>query len=213
MSDLFDRWASTYAKTVRDTDEENSYPFAGYEEIKKRIIAAFGVGPPGSVLDMGVGTGEITRPLYEAGHTVTGVDASMPMIQEAEKAMPRARFIHADFFSALKSLEPAAYDAVILNYAIHHLNRGNQKTLLKSLHPFLKPGGIILIGDVMRRTEAELGTLRRHYAALWDEEETYPVCEMFMDSDLERLYHFVYTEVSHCSGLIELRRIDPEVRL
>lgn len=206
MSDLFDRWASSYARTVKDTDEENAYPFAGYADIRRRIIAAFDEKAASRILDMGVGTGDITRPLYEAGHTVTGVDASMPMLQEAKKAMPRARFIHADFFDALKSLEPGAYDAVIFNYAIHHLDQGAQKTLLKSLTPYLRPGGRILIGDVMRRTEAELDTLRQHYMAIWDDDETYPVCETFMDSDLEGRYHFTCTEVSHCSGLIELTR-------
>ena len=34
----FDLWADGYDKTVGVSDEENSYPFAGYREILGRIL-------------------------------------------------------------------------------------------------------------------------------------------------------------------------------
>lgn len=37
----FDLWADGYDKTVGLSDEENSYPFAGYKEILRRFIRLY----------------------------------------------------------------------------------------------------------------------------------------------------------------------------
>ncbi|MBQ2095049.1 MAG: class I SAM-dependent methyltransferase, partial [Firmicutes bacterium] len=63
----FDSWAYNYDKSVADCDEKGDYPFAGYAkvlaEIEKRVLA----NGPCDVMDVGFGTGVLTKRLYDAG--------------------------------------------------------------------------------------------------------------------------------------------------
>ncbi len=70
------------------------------------------LGAPKRVLDLGVGTGRELSALQDAGHTVTGVDASAEMLALCNK---RARKITAqvcDFWAPLP-FEGGTFDAVV----------------------------------------------------------------------------------------------------
>ena len=96
----FDLWADGYDKTVGVSDEENSYPFAGYREILGRIFKTIMEKPKAVVLDIGFGTGTLTTKLYENGCTVYGQDFSARMIELASEKMPEAHLYQADFSKA-----------------------------------------------------------------------------------------------------------------
>ena len=64
----FDLWADGYDKTVGVSDEENTYPFAGYREILGRIYQEILEKPGAAVLDVGFGTGTLAAKLYEKGY-------------------------------------------------------------------------------------------------------------------------------------------------
>ncbi|MFW6298527.1 MAG: class I SAM-dependent methyltransferase [Bacillota bacterium] len=203
MEDHFDTWADTYNQSVHTIDREGKYPFAGYTIIKTLIFNTLTQGKKKRILDMGVGTGEITRPLHDKGHAIVGVDASEKMLEKAKRAMPSASFILGDFFSALEALE-GKFDAILFNYSIHHLSTQDQKRLIKALASFLHPEGIILIGDVMKENRTCMDGLRKKYIDRWDDDEHYPVYDEFLDEELETLYKVSYHEVSHCAGTIRL---------
>ncbi len=52
----FDLWADGYERAVGLSDEENSYPFAGYQEILSRIYKIILAKGRPTVLDIGFGT-------------------------------------------------------------------------------------------------------------------------------------------------------------
>lgn len=57
------------------------------------------LGPPGRVLELACGTGEVTRLVHDLGHEVTALDFSEPMLDRAraeQAGKPRLRFLHAD---------------------------------------------------------------------------------------------------------------------
>ena len=54
-SEGFDLWADGYDRAVGVSDDENSYPFAGYREILARIYRRVLQKPKASVLDIGFG--------------------------------------------------------------------------------------------------------------------------------------------------------------
>ena len=65
----FDLWADGYDKTVGVSDEENTYPFAGYKNVLGAIYKTIMEKPNAVVLDIGFGTGTLTAKLYENGCT------------------------------------------------------------------------------------------------------------------------------------------------
>ncbi len=53
----FDLWADGYEESVDVSDENNSYPFAGYKKILNRICGIVAQKKEGVVLDIGLAQG------------------------------------------------------------------------------------------------------------------------------------------------------------
>lgn len=70
----FDLWADGYDKTVGISDEENTYPFAGYKKVLAFIFQTIMKTENAIVLDIGLGTGTLTTKLYEQGCSIYGQD-------------------------------------------------------------------------------------------------------------------------------------------
>lgn len=88
----FDLWADGYDKAVELSDEEKSYPFAGYKEVLGRIYRRVMAKKNPRILDIGFGTGTLTARLYEQGCEVWGQDFSERMIELAKAKMPGAPY-------------------------------------------------------------------------------------------------------------------------
>ena len=86
----FDLWADGYDKTVGISDEENTYPFAGYKKVLWFIFQTIMKTENAIVLDIGFGTGTLTTKLYEQGCSIYGQDFSSRMIELASEKMPNA---------------------------------------------------------------------------------------------------------------------------
>ena len=139
----FDLWADGYDKTVGISDEENSYPFAGYKEILGMIYKKVLEREKPTILDIGFGTGTLTTKLYEK--------ECERMIGLAQKKMPNAHLYQGDFSKGLvKPLLQHTYDFIIATYSLHHLSDDAKIQFIQLLKTLLKEGGCILIGDVAR---------------------------------------------------------------
>ena len=197
----FDLWADGYDKAVGLSDEDNTYPFAGYKEVLGRIFRAVMEEPGATVLDIGFGTGTLTTKLYENGCTVYGQDFSARMIELAREKMPDAVLVHRDFSEGLdESLRARRYDFILSTYALHHLDSSGKLPLIRELLDCLKPGGKLLIGDVAFRTQEDLDTCRREAGEEWDDEEFY----FIRDEMLKDFPAMEYEQVSGCAGLMIL---------
>lgn len=205
MTDLFNNWASTYNESVRKSEEEGSYPFAGYSNIKLEIFKEISRSNKKDVLDMGVGTGEITGALYDLGYNITGIDFSSKMIELAQKKMPNAKMIQSSFLEVTKYLDKK-YDYIIFNYSIHHLEYDKQVDLLANLYDYLNNNGIILIGDVSTMNDIDMGKLRNKYISIWDDEEYYPIASKYTSHDKLDLYQFRFVNFNEVAGLFYLRK-------
>lgn len=86
----FDLWADGYDQTVGISDNENSYPFAGYKGVLGGIFYRIMERPKAAVLDIGFGTGTLTTKLYENGCAIYGQDFSQRMIELESEKMPGA---------------------------------------------------------------------------------------------------------------------------
>lgn len=199
----FDLWADGYDKAVGLSDEENTYPFAGYRDVLGGIFRIVMDKPGASVLDLGFGTGTLTAKLYEHGCAVYGQDFSPRMIELASAKMPAAQLYPGDLTDGLaEPLRARTYDFIVATYSLHHLTDAQKVPFLRMLADRLAPGGMILIGDVAFETRAALERCREAAGEEWDEEEFYFVA----DELREDFPDLTYTQVSDCAGILTLPR-------
>jgi len=97
----FDLWADGYDKSVGISDEDNTYPFAGYKKILGSIYKTIMEKPNAEVLDIGFGTATLATKLYENGCVIYGQDFSARMIELASEKMPDANLYQGDFTQGL----------------------------------------------------------------------------------------------------------------
>jgi len=203
--ELFDLWAKDYNKSVLKSEKEGSYPFAGYSEVKYSIFDIISDAKKAKVLEMGVGTGEITKPLYDLGCEITGVDLSNKMIEIAKSHMEKSTFILADFSDALNEIS-IKFDFIVFSYSIHHLSYNGQIELLIKLNDYLNEDGIIIIGDVSTFTIEDMNQLQNKYAAIWDDEEYYPILKKYQLSQLVDIYKLSYVQINEVAGVYKFRK-------
>lgn len=94
-----------------------------------------------SLLDLGCGSGVITRELSKLGHNIIGIDCSKSMIEEANKQnIPNSTFIQGNFENS--SFE-AKFSGVICSSVFEYVVDPNQ--FLHKISDSVKEGGIIII--------------------------------------------------------------------
>ncbi len=77
----------------------------------------------------------------------------------------------ADVRDPLPADFPNAYDVIVSAYVFHHFPIEEKiRQLLRFKHNHLKPGGRILIGDLMFPSESVMQQVAKQYADDWDEE-------------------------------------------
>lgn len=199
----FDLWADGYDKAVGLSDEEQSYPFAGYKDVLGRIYRRVTAKERARVLDIGFGTGTLTAKLYERGCEVWGQDFSERMIELAGAKMPGARLYQGDFSKGLAGpLTENTYDFIIATYSLHHLTDSDKASFISGLTELLAPGGAVLIGDVAFSTRQELESCREQEGDGWDCDEIY-----FVYEEMRRVFPGMeFERCSYCAGILSLQK-------
>lgn len=199
----FDLWADGYDKSVGLSDEDGSYPFAGYRALMNALYGRILAQKAQRVLDIGFGTGVLTERLYARGCEIFGQDFSARMCAIAQEKMPNAKLFQGDFSHGLvPQLRTQTYDAIIATYSLHHLTDAQKVEFLRSLLPLLSDTGRIYIGDVAFPTRAELAACRAEARDEWDEDEIY-----FVFDELQKEFpQLQFESFSHCAGLFTLAK-------
>lgn len=199
----FDLWADGYDKAVGISDEESTYPFAGYKKVLGFIFKTIMENANAVVLDIGFGTGTLTTKLYEQGCSIYGQDFSTRMIALASEKMPYAHLYQGDFSKGLvEPLRDRRYDYIVATYSLHHLTDTQKRVFLSELRDHLKENGKIIIGDVAFETRKDLERCRLAAGGAWDDDEIYFVAEE-LRKDLPDLS---FTQISDCAGVLMLGR-------
>lgn len=199
----FDLWADGYDKTVGISDEENTYPFAGYKKVLGFIFQTIMETKNAVVLDIGFGTGALTTKLYERGCSIYGQDFSSRMIVLASEKMPDAHLYQGDFSKGLvKPLRNCRYDYIVATYSLHHLTDAQKSDFLLDLRNNLKENGKIIIGDVAFETRKDLERCKMKAGDAWDNDEIYFVVE-----ELRKDFPGIsFMQMSDCAGVLILDR-------
>ncbi|WP_040376058.1 class I SAM-dependent DNA methyltransferase, partial [Peribacillus psychrosaccharolyticus] len=113
--ELFKEWSKSYDDTVEGNDIEYQEVFKHYD----RILESVASRAYGHVLEFGVGTGNLTQRLLDAGLSVTGVEPSEPMRAKALEKLPEGtNLVDGDF---LDFPVPEQVDSIVSTWAFHHL--------------------------------------------------------------------------------------------
>src|SRR5579872_6566727 len=100
--------------------------------------------PKGStVLDIGCGSGRITKFLTDHDLNVVGIDISRNMLKLAEERTPEAEFLKQD----MRKLDfpKQSFDGALALYSIIHVPRKYHSAIFKKIHRILRPKGIALL--------------------------------------------------------------------
>jgi SAM-dependent methyltransferase len=134
VEDGYDRVALRYA----ELEGEETWPRMRWV---RRVLSEVPDGA--AVLDLGCGGGVPVGPEVVRRHSFTGVDISAAQIELARVNVPEAEFLHADLTDV--GLPEASFDAAFSFYAIDHVPREEHAELFRSIHRWLRPGGLLLI--------------------------------------------------------------------
>lgn len=116
------------------------------------VLDACRTTPETVAVDLGCGSGQLTLPLAERCGTVLGVDISNEMIDLMRTKAQAAGITNIQYrVQPIESLElePASIDLVVTNYALHHLRDSDKAAAVRRAFTWLRPGGQLVIGDMM----------------------------------------------------------------
>ncbi|MFN8710647.1 MAG: class I SAM-dependent methyltransferase, partial [Planctomyces sp.] len=104
------------------------------------VLELLNPAPGERILDIGCGTGHLTRRIADSGACVVGLDSSVDMIAAASKSYPEIEFLNADA-AHFRTDEP--FDAIFSNAALHWILL--PEDAVRCMSAALRPGGRLVV--------------------------------------------------------------------
>ncbi|SES68553.1 putative AdoMet-dependent methyltransferase [Oceanobacillus limi] len=141
--DIFEEWAEEYDRSVTGHDPQYEAVFANYDAILNEVTnESFG-----NVLEFGVGTGNLSQKLLDAGLGVVGVEPSPAMRDIVMEKIPDLNIMDGDFISFPKP--PMKIDTIVSTYAFHHLTDEEKEVAVKQFSNMLPTNGKVVFADTI----------------------------------------------------------------
>ena len=141
-----DEWAEDYDLDVAD----ESHPIReGYERVLDWVTHEAHIGEDSSVLELGSGTGNLTKRITECRKIVcVDISTEMEALAAAKTNHLPREFIKSDLLEVFESAI-GTFDRIISTYAIHHLTEPEKSELFRKVWDCLSDGGLAVFGDLM----------------------------------------------------------------
>jgi 2-polyprenyl-3-methyl-5-hydroxy-6-metoxy-1,4-benzoquinol methylase len=150
----YDRDAAAFAKDWH----EQPAPTDLHEIVERFFIKG------GTTADIGCGSGREVAWLNDQGFPAKGFDASEGLLAEAHRRYPKLDFAHAEL-PDLRDIAADAYDNVLCETVIMHLDRAQIALSVRRLLDVVKPGGILYLSWRVTSGSDQRDKHERLYAA------------------------------------------------
>ncbi len=199
----FDDWAVNYD---RDALRASGFPFDGYSSVLQTIVQLAEPQKGASVLDLGIGTGNLALLFSELGCNIWGIDFSAEMLKLARVKLPSASLALSDLRAALPPDFPERFDHIVSAYTFHHFPLAEKVYLIRRLmENHLETHGSMVIGDIAFQDAAAEDDLRRRLGGEW-EQEYYWLADESLSALATAGFTAGYTQVSSCAGVFQLTK-------
>jgi ubiquinone/menaquinone biosynthesis C-methylase UbiE len=152
-------WASPQRADVYDqtTSSKSDLTHFVTTEFLERLVQR--IAPGAKVLDLGCGTGVLTKALAARGYDTTGLDISRAMLEKIHPESPSDRITLWEGDVYALPFPDASFDGIVTRWVIPHFR--DWPLIVKEAARVLKPGGT-LVFDHCNRANYDLAT--RHGA-------------------------------------------------
>lgn len=199
----FDEWADSYDLDVVSFDR---FPFAGYSETLQAVVDTAAPRAGMTVLDLGIGTGNLARYFADAGCKVWGSDYSTAMLERARQKLPEVTLVLHDLRDPWPSELDRRFDRIVSAYTMHHFDLHEKVRILAGMSKdHLEPGAYIVIADISFPSLQDMQAFATASGDAW-EEEPYWLAGEAKSALKEAGFACQYQQVSPCSGVY---RIEP----
>jgi putative AdoMet-dependent methyltransferase len=157
----FNEWAQSYDEDVIKSARAGDWIFGDYARVLDKVVEYCQLEENSyfSVLDIGIGTGNLAARFLMRGMQVIGIDPSVKMRKICRRKYPGIRVLAGDFLKIPRSLPDV--DLIVSAYAFHHLTAAEKAKAVPAMKKLLKPKGRIVIADLMFRNSVEEGRIKR----------------------------------------------------
>lgn len=182
----FDTWATNYDESIQNIDEDGLNLFEKYDYVIDSVVNKISESKAKKVLDIGCGTGNLYERLNSELEFV-GIDQSAEMLIQAKNKHPELNLRIGNFLDTPFAKDE--FDILVSTYAFHHLNALEKETALNLMLSYLKPGGRIIIADIMFLNEFERNKQKEHYYSI-NRQDLWEIVEDEYYTDLEKLQNY-----------------------
>ena len=153
-----------------------------------------------SVLELGVGTGNLSLLFAQKGCQIFGTDFSYRMLEHARHKLPQATLLHADLPRTWPAELNRQFDRIVSAYVFHHFELALKVAILKELAQLLKPDGRMVIADLAFSDQRAMLAVQLAVGSSW-EEESYWVADEALQELSQAGLPASFLPVSACVGL------------
>ncbi|OZV11262.1 methyltransferase [Tissierella sp. P1] len=156
----FNSWAKTYDESIRkDYSTLNFYK--NYDKLLDTVFeeAVADKKMTIKVLEIGVGTGNLSRRFLDKNYDIIGIDQSREMLNISKEKFPKLKLRLGDFLKI--PFENNKFDVIVSTYAFHHLDEEEKIIAINEMLRVLKLDGKIIIGDLMFESQKDKGEIMK----------------------------------------------------
>jgi ubiquinone/menaquinone biosynthesis C-methylase UbiE len=124
----------------------------GFERLREQILERAQPTDSERAVDIGAGSGLLALAVAPRVAHVTAIDSSPAVCRLLEARSREMGIENLDVIAADARelpLEDSSIDLVVSNYCLHHISDDDKRVALKEIARVLRPGGRLVLGDMM----------------------------------------------------------------